>query len=420
MQDHLFSKVDYQAVQSHQEQELKKSIDQIPQKTLLSESPEVLANQLFEKFKVNVPTIKIDGIQTEGDETKADARHYPHQFHVFPGQESSIPATKITVYIPFNGDKEVFFIRGNTLGGHIPRGRVTNEQVILEHIVVNHEASAIKSSIDRDISAIQGKLRSLETLFSHFNTQLKSIALQGLQQRADKIRKDSSLLANLGFSVRKRDDAPQTYTIPTIQRKVIPQSRSETTITNSPSLDPTLDFQEYRHILKVCRNMYHVIERSPAAFEKMEEEHLRDHFLVQLNGQYQGQATGETFNYQGKTDILIRIEGKNIFIAECKFWKGEQGFKQTLDQLLGYACWRDSRLALIIFSRNDDFSAVLGKIPETIKGHPQFISVEEEKNTEGEFSYLVRNMQDATIVHHVAVLVFNVKVPVKGLKDPKS
>jgi hypothetical protein len=45
---------------------------------------------------------------------------------------------------------------------------------------------------------------------------------------------------------------------------------------------------------------------------------------VQLNGAFKGQATGETFNFQGKTDILIRFEGKNVFIAECKFWKGRE------------------------------------------------------------------------------------------------
>ena len=56
--------------------------------------------------------------------------------------------------------------------------------------------------------------------------------------------------------------------------------------------------------------MAQVMERSPSAFSTMDEESLRSHFLVQLNGHYEGQATGETFNYEGKTDILIRSEGK--------------------------------------------------------------------------------------------------------------
>jgi hypothetical protein len=76
------------------------------------------------------------------------------------------------------------------------------------------------------------------------------------------------------------------------------------------------------------KNMVHVMELSPHAFSAMGEEDQRSHFLVQLNGAFQGQATGETFNFQGKTDILICIcvDGKNTFIAECKFWKGEKSF----------------------------------------------------------------------------------------------
>jgi len=93
---------------------------------------------------------------------------------------------------------------------------------------------------------------------------------------------------------------------------------------------------EYQHILNVMDNMTKVMERSPHTFETMQEEDIRQHFLVQLNGQYEGQATGETFNFQGKTDILIRSEGRNIFIAECKFWKGPKGFSETVDQLLSY------------------------------------------------------------------------------------
>ncbi|MBC7894618.1 MAG: hypothetical protein H7066_04345, partial [Cytophagaceae bacterium] len=70
---------------------------------------------------------------------------------------------------------------------------------------------------------------------------------------------------------------------------------------------------------------------------------IRDHFLVQLNGQYQGGATGETFNYEGKTDILIRDGDRNVFIAECKIWKGETELLKAVDQILAYLHWRDTK-----------------------------------------------------------------------------
>ena len=54
----------------------------------------------------------------------------------------------------------------------------------------------------------------------------------------------------------------------------------------------------------------------------MKEEDIRVHYLVQLNGHYEGNATGETFNLEGKTDISIRDNAQVLFIAELKFWDG--------------------------------------------------------------------------------------------------
>ena len=115
-----------------------------------------------------------------------------------------------------------------------------------------------------------------------------------------------------------------------------------------------------------------VMERSPNAFKTLGEEDLRTHFLMQLNGHYEGQATGETFNYEGKTDILVRAKDKNMFIAECKFWNGPKDFKDAIDQLLGYTSWRDTKTALLIFNRTTTMSTVLNRIPEIAKKHSRY------------------------------------------------
>lgn len=114
------------------------------------------------------------------------------------------------------------------------------------------------------------------------------------------------------------------------------------------------------------------MERSLDAFKSMDEEALRQHFLVQLNGQFEGKVTGETFNMSGKTDILLREGERNVFIAECKFWKGPKGFGQAVDQLLGYARWRDSKTAILVFNRGTETSTVLAGIDTAMKEHANF------------------------------------------------
>jgi hypothetical protein len=93
---------------------------------------------------------------------------------------------------------------------------------------------------------------------------------------------------------------------------------------------------------------------------------------VQLNGHFEGSATGETFNYDGKTDILIRERGRNVFIAECKFWDGPASLTRTIDQILGYSSWRDTKTAIVLFNRNKNLTEVLAKIPPTVANHPTF------------------------------------------------
>lgn len=163
----------------------------------------------------------------------------------------------------------------------------------------------------------------------------------------------------------------------------------------------------YEQILTIMDNMVTVMELSPRAFLTMGEEDLRSHFLVQLNGQYEGGATGETFNYEGKTDVLIRVEGKNVFIAECLIWDGPASLTGKLDQLLNYTSWRDTKCAMLVFSRNRDFTAVINKVAPTLTVHSHVLG---EIDIEGEtrFWFQVRHRDDPDRSLALTVLLYNV------------
>jgi len=171
--------------------------------------------------------------------------------------------------------------------------------------------------------------------------------------------------------------------------------------------EPELEMQEYESILKILTNMVSVIERSPQSFQSMKEEDLRQHFLVQLNSQYEGQATAETFNVGGKTDILLRVQDKNIFIAECKFWHGAKSFVEAIDQLLGYVQWRDSKTAILLFNRNKNLSDVLKQIPALVKEHPSF-KREVKYSSETGFRVVLHHRDDRNREIYLTVLVFEV------------
>ena len=188
-----------------------------------------------------------------------------------------------------------------------------------------------------------------------------------IEARKQKLLATRKMVAGLAFPIRARQDAPKTYTAPVVRKRVI----STATPSAAPfEPEPFLDEANYRAILEIIQSMAVVMERSPSAFQTMGEENLRHLFLVPLNGHFEGAASGETFNFSGKTDILIRVKDRNIFVAECKFWSGEKNFLDTISQLLGYLSWRDTKAAVLVFNRNQNFSGVLDTIKKALPKHP--------------------------------------------------
>ncbi|MFG3064651.1 hypothetical protein ACGFYM_39805 [Streptomyces sp. NPDC048231] len=74
----------------------------------------------------------------------------------------------------------------------------------------------------------------------------------------------------------------------------------------------------------------------------------------------------------GKTDILVRVEDRHVFIGECKSWKGPKTISDTLDQLLGYLVWRDNKAARLLFIRRGNPTEIIAKSLEKIRSHPSF------------------------------------------------
>ncbi|MGI8423720.1 MAG: hypothetical protein ACR2NO_06355 [Chloroflexota bacterium] len=404
--DSLFGKYDLSAVIRNQEAQMLKEIDGIEANRLLNTSVEDLADYFTAKYSLDVPTLKVDQVQADQEDVDMDISHDQNRFIVDRSNPFYIKGTQVTFFVPYEGDKDLFGCRPSTytISG-TPRPAISENELALTYTRTDHDAAAVKAEFDGEMATIQQYLGWISADCAQFNSTVRDKAKARIEARREKLLKDAGMAASLGIPLRRRDGAPQTYVAPTVRRRLPVSMPPASAGTFVP--EPTLEVAEYEHILSVIGSMVLVMERSPKAFAGMDEESLRQHFLVQLNGQYDGQASGETFNYEGKTDILIRVGGKNIFVAECKFWRGPEKLREALDQLLGYATWRDSKLALLIFNRNKNFSATLEKIPDVVKGHPSFKRELAYKSESG-FRYVLSHRDDARRELTLTVLAFDV------------
>ncbi|HEX7760114.1 MAG TPA: hypothetical protein VF459_11465 [Caulobacteraceae bacterium] len=368
----MFANIDFHSFSENVRRAITGEIEGMDANRLLNTSTDDLVTYFEGKFHMEAPRLLEDQVEASSEEARIDvSRRFDYGF---PGEREGpvmVKGLAVTYHVPFEGDAELFKVQPNqSYMGTIFNAQIAGQELRLRFQDANLTDAQVKGQYEQQIKLYRDMLGFLRSNLDSLNAQLGGHARAVVEQRKQKLLGDRSLTADLGVPLRTRPDAAKTYAAPEVRRKIAPTLPTASSAPFKP--EPALTDEQYEHILKVVHSTAQVMERSPKAFKTMDEETLRTQILVQLNGHFEGQATAETFNATGKTDILIRSGDRNIFIAECKIWSGAEALLKALDQLLGYTAWRDTKTAIILFNRNKDFSAVLDKIDPSMKQHANF------------------------------------------------
>lgn len=401
----LFSMVDWCYVKRDYEMRLAQEVATIEGNRILNMAVPDICKYLEDKYHVNIPVIRENEITVNREEVQIDVSQDKLYRLRNPSGPFTVLGTAIDLTIPFDGDSEAFKWTPSTCSGNLPLADVMDDKLLLRIEGIDLEQGRVKTEIDCHLANIKNCLNNLRKDSEDLNIGIPRLAHDAVEQRRNKLIADQNLVSALGFPLKEREGHPKTYAAPQVRRKIIPSLPPSSSEPFVP--EPTLSDPYYDHILKVIGDMVRVMELSPNAFKTMNEESLRFLLLVPLNGHYEGDATGETFNYEGKTDILVRVEGKNIFIGECKVWRGSKKLSETIDQVLRYSSWRDTKVAIIVFNRKKIFSRVLEAIPPTVKAHANF-KRDLGQQSETSFRYVFANRDDPNREMLLTVMAFNV------------
>lgn len=320
---------------------------------------------------------------------------------------------KYTIVIPFEGDGNLLYHRPSL---HILtriNGEVIDNEIHLYFI--DFERGNLQREIEQTIKYVDDYVDSINSNIIGYNNSLDNHIKHYVLNRKRKLQTIESKAKALIFPVKRRDEPPPTFQVPIKRKQVrlVPPSKKEISAkTVAPSIAPEI----YEAILEICNSMSLVMERNPRTFREFDEESIRDVFLLVLNAFFEGEATGETFNKKGKTDILIRHENSNLFIAECKFWAGAKVLQDTIDQLLGYTTWRDSKTAIFIFNKTVQISTILNKLDSLVKENKNYkrnYNLKSDKLTnEGIYSYVFSLPEDDEIEIFLTILIFDIPEPI--------
>ncbi|MDQ2748853.1 MAG: hypothetical protein M3Y44_04905 [Actinomycetota bacterium] len=278
--------------------------------------------------------------------------------------------------IPFTGDADVFAWQASTFTHNPPRAKVTAHpsgggelQISLQALQgQNADANQIRQAVHAELDKIDRHLEWARGDIAAYTRDLATISA-GVATRKAEVLRERDLEAAIGFPVRRRADANR-YVVPVRRKTIKATTPPRTAQPFTP--EPVLGDDDYEAALTVLTSSRNALERTPSMTKTLTEEKIRDLLLVNLNAQFEGAAAGEVFNGSGKTDILIREKDRNIFIAECKIWKGPKTISDALDQLLGYLVWRDTKAAMLLFIRSGKPTEIMEKSLATIEAHSNY------------------------------------------------
>lgn len=371
---------------------------------LLNVNEEDFIAYQIEKLLIEPLEILFNDIYATETEEMIPSEWFPSGYNVYQGKSYSKPV--YTFHFPFTGNEELFKFKPSTWTMWSMDVKLKNNEITFNVINFNNNSDEIKRTLESNKNSIKGQLENVNSDVQGFNASLHQLVRQTFEGRKKTLLVNKDTLSSLGIPIKKRNDANSTYSVPT------PKIRKKISIQKPIVLDkefkpePTLEYGMYSEILKIVHNTGKQFERTPSVYQGKEEEHLRDHILLNLEPSFEGSATGETFNKSGKTDILLRFEGNNVFIGECKFWHGQKGFLDTISQLIGYLTWRDSKAAVIMFVKNKDFSSVISTAKTEISSHSNFIKHINDVD-ETWFQYEFHINDDRNRIIHLAVMLYH-------------
>jgi len=401
---HAFSKYDGSSLIEKRKRQIVSAINSQPDDYILNVNKTEYIEHLVSEFTIPPIEIHRDQISVSTYEAQIPAKIHPNSYDVDSGKSYKRDVMKF--HLPFAGDPQLLKVRPRPFSSG-PRVSVEGDNICFGIINFNMKPEEIKQKSDQIINRLESLNQLLTNDLNDFNRAIETMASQAFDARKQQLLRKRDLMSALGVPIRKSSDTPETFCIPVKRTKIIPTKRKPEVTEKGFSPEPTLDDAIYQQILVIIHDVGKQFERLPSTYSGKEEEHLRDHILLILEPNFEGSATGETFNKTGKTDILLRHEGSNVFIAECKFWRGKKAYLDTISQLLGYLTWRDSKSAIVVFVKNKNFSSVLDVVKEATLEHENCLGFVSEQE-EGWYHYRFHIDDDKNREVRMSVMLFHI------------
>lgn len=341
---------------------------------ILNVSEDSYIDAMKNKYEITMPEIAYNNVSLDSYEAEVPTKFLPSYSHYF--DNDYIKRNIYCLHIPVSGNMDLLKYRPSSFlisGGN--DFYIDYSQLTMEYLTFSDNPEEIKRHFDSSIELLKKMYENLKTDIDSYNSHLREYIKHEFKTKKSQLLTKNNLLASIGYPLKEKADSRGTFSIPSPKLRESIKVQKPVVSEKGYRPEPTIDDEVYYKILKIIDAAGKNFERMPSVSSGKGEEDLRDYILFLLDPHFEnGSASGETFNKTGKTDIQIRYDSSVVFIAECKFWKGEKAYLAAIDQLLGYLTWRDTKTSIIVFVKQKDITQVIEKIKNATPKHSNYKS----------------------------------------------
>ena len=362
--------------------ELEGEIDSFADEKIVNCDVDEWTEYLTEKYRVEPISFYVDYATRSIQKTQIKRNNpWGHFGDVYGDpQFYMVDGCNIDYKVPFSGDDvllkctpSTYIMTSFEIFGFQKPSNTNYGFITIRLSYTNQEMKGFGDNLEEKVNSdFRNQFSSFEKMSGYANDDIRSYnenLTSNVQQLLNKRREK----ADVFFSFSKALKIPLNLNSSSPNLTPIPLKKPHRANLNEPKPHAQeqqfyIDDSDFENIIKIIHLCGTALEESAKTFNQFNEEALRDYIKGMLSSHYENTVTGETFRRVGKTDIQIQREDKAAFIAECKVWHGIKLFSDAIEQLFCYATWKDTKLSLIIFNKeNKNFAGVQQQIQSWLK-----------------------------------------------------
>lgn len=200
----LFHKYDFAANIRAAPERLREAVGRLTDSELSAQDMEPLVERLVREHMFEVPAIAPEKVTVDEREIELDVSGDGRRVIFDRGRPFYIKATEYRFFVPFTGQRDIFFCRPSTYDLSPPYAEFEGDELVVGVIKSSEkmDAAAVRREFEQSVDKIQKYLTYLRSDVSGLEESLRQTARTTIQQRREKRQRDASVVDQIGFPRR--------------------------------------------------------------------------------------------------------------------------------------------------------------------------------------------------------------------------